>query len=74
MGQGVKAIIGIIIAAVGGILIVMGFAGFLHGLFESNVTEYMSMELLLIIGPAILPIGLYFIIAAAVAAGSVKKN
>ncbi len=74
MSRGVQATIGIILAAIGGILALVGFAGFMHGLYTSNTQEYMSMELLLIIGPALFPVGLYFIIAAAVSAAPVKKN
>ncbi len=74
MSYVVKAVIGILLAAIGGILALMGFAGLLHAMMTTNIAEFMNMELYLMIGPVLIPIGLYFIIAAAVGSAAVKKN
>ncbi len=67
MAHTVEAVIGIIVFAFGGILALMGFAGFLHGLMTSVPAEMYGMQIFLIVGPALIPIGMYLIIHAAVA-------
>ncbi len=66
MKRGIEALIGIVLLSIGGILVLMGFAGFLHGLLLDNIAEYQMMELLLIAGPPLISIGLYLTVAAAV--------
>ncbi len=67
MNYKIKALIGILFLSIGGVLAIMGFAGFLHGLILSLVAEYNLMELLLITGPPLVAIGLYLTVSAAVA-------